>query len=104
MERELEFEQKLRSALRHRAAPLGLKQRVLREAAGRRGGEGGRGWLLQRLAAAMVLAALCGGVATYHHEEQQRKGEEAREQVMTALWITNKTLNRVGDRLAEDSR
>jgi hypothetical protein len=36
--------------------------------------------------------------------QERRKGEEAREQVMTAFRITQKTLDRVQERLDDDSR
>jgi hypothetical protein len=106
------FERELRQAMQRRTAPLGLKQRVLAQSRERRRTERSRLWMLQRLAASAVLAAAVGGFAGYYglqHEserraEQQRKGEEAREQVLTALRITNKTLNRVSDRLADDDR
>ena len=99
-----EFERKLRLALQHREAPLGLKQRVFSRARERRQAERGRWWMVQRIAASAVLAAIFGGAAVYHRVEERRKGEEAREQVLTALRITSKTLDRVGDKLADNSR
>jgi hypothetical protein len=105
MERDEEelagFEEELRRAMRRREAPLGLKQRVLARSRERRRAERGRLWILQRVAASAVLAAIFGGFAAYHQAEQHRKGEEAREQVLTAMRITNKTLNRVSTRLAD---
>ena len=99
------FERELRQAMQRREAPLGLKQRVLAQARERRQAGRGRVWMLQRVAASVVLAAAVGGFAVYHESEQRadqiRKGEEARQQVLTALRITNKTLNRVSDRLAD---
>jgi hypothetical protein len=103
----VEFEQKLRIALQRREAPLGLKQRVLSQARERRQAERGRWWMVniaQRIAASAVLAAIFGGAAVYHRVEERRKGEAAREQVLTALRITSKTLDRVGDKLAESGR
>ena len=106
-EQELqEFEQKLRMAMQRREVPLGLKSRVLAQARERREEQHGRLWIWQRVAATLVVAAALGGVAEYRHIEQQRaieekRGEEARQQVLTALRITNKTLNRVSDRLAD---
>jgi hypothetical protein len=102
-----ELELMLRIALARRAAPPSLKQRVLERAqmrrlAGRRLSQG-RGWAFQRIAASVLLAILFGGFAVYRQQEERRKGEEAREQVLTALRITNKTLDRVSEKLAEQS-
>jgi hypothetical protein len=107
--RELEeLERKLRMALARREAPLGLKQRVLAQARQRRlqgqAPQQSRGWMLQRIAASILLAALFGGFAVYRQQEERRKGEAAREQVMTALRITNRTLDRVSQRLAVESK
>jgi hypothetical protein len=107
--RELaEFERKLRFALQHRPAPLGLKQRVLVRARERRQAQHGRWWMVQRIAASAALAAVFGGLAVYHQAEERalerKKGEEAREQVMTALRITHQTLYRVNARLIQNSR
>jgi hypothetical protein len=105
---EAEFERKLRMALQHREAPLGLKRRVLARARERRQSQRGRFWMLQRIAASAVLAAVVGGFAVYRQVEEraaeQKRGEEAREQVMTALRITSKTLGRVNERLVVNSR
>ena len=132
-QRELEdFERKLRIAMQRREAPAGLKARVVAQSKagkrksflvrnalgrsvlsrssqassvqGRLRAEHGRGWMLQRIAASALLAVLFGGYAAYHQRAEQRKGEAAREQVMLALRITNKTLDRVSERLAENSR
>jgi hypothetical protein len=108
-----EFERKLQAAMRRQAAPLGLKTRVLAEARRRRQAQGRRwfGWLptpmLQRMAASVVIAGAVGGFAVYHQMEEraeQRRGEEAKAQVMAAFRITNKALDRVQERLADDSR
>jgi hypothetical protein len=103
-----EFERKLRIVMQHREAPLGMKQRVLARARERRQAQHGRFWMVQRIAASALLAAVFGGFAVYRHNEEraveQKRGEEAREQVMTALRITNKTLGRVNERLMENGR
>jgi hypothetical protein len=97
-----EFEERLRGAMRRQAAPVGLKTRVLAQSRERRR-EARRSWLWmwQRVTAVLVVAAAVGGAVEYRHVEEVRKGEEARQQVMTALRITGKTLNRVQARLAE---
>jgi hypothetical protein len=61
-------------------------------------------WMVQRVAASVVIAAIAGGAVAYHQIEERRKGEAAREQVMLALKITNKTLNRVNERLTDDNQ
>ncbi len=117
-----EFEQKVRAAIERKTAPAGLKQWVLTEAVRQRKRQGwlvrrrfsehrdmaGRGWMLQRIAASALLAVLFGGFAVYERHQKQvvelRRGEEAREQVLTAMRITTRTLDRVNARLADDSR
>ena len=59
----------------------------------------------QRLAACLVLAARAGRrAAPGMQREERRKGEAARQQVMTALRITNHALNQVKAQLAEHDR
>jgi hypothetical protein len=106
-----DFEGMLREAMQRQEAPLGLKQRVLAKARERRRAEQRpwwRVWMWQRVAASAVLAMAVGGFVVYQqHErraEEQRKGEEAREQVMTAFRITSKALGRVNERLVVNSR
>jgi hypothetical protein len=103
-----EFEQKLRMALQHREAPLGMKQRVLARARERRQTQRGRFWMVQRIAASAVLAVMVGGFFAYRQVEEraaeQKRGEQAREEVFTALRITSKTLGRVNERLVVNSR
>jgi hypothetical protein len=100
---QAEFERRLRGAMQHRDAPVGLKQRVLGRARERRLARHGRLWMWQRIAMACVLIVVVGGVAGYReHErrvEEQERGAVARAQVMLALRITQKTLDRVGERL-----
>jgi hypothetical protein len=103
-----EFERKVRFALQHRPAPVGLKQQVLARARERRQAEHGRVWMLQRIAASALLAAVFGGFAVYRQAEEhaleRKKGEQAREQVMTAFRITHRALYRVNERLIDNTR
>ena len=104
----VEFERRLRMAMQRREAPLGLKTRVLAQARNReqerRQAQQGS-WMLQRIAALLVLVAILGGIAIYRQVEvaalERQKGEQAREQVLLALRITNKALNRIGERMNE---
>ncbi len=98
-----EFERKLRGAMRRHPAPVGLKTRVLAQARERRReAQRSRFWMWQRVTAVLVLAAALGGIAEYRHVEEVRRGEEAKQQVLTAMRITSKTLNRVQTRLADE--
>jgi uncharacterized protein involved in tolerance to divalent cations len=54
----------------------------------------------QRLAACVVLTGALSGVYAWHSTTERRKGEEAREQVFTALRIANHALNEMGAQLA----
>jgi hypothetical protein len=95
------FENKLQQAFVRRPAPPGLKRRVVDQRNRRRTARlHGRAVLWQRLAACFVLAVALGGAFTWRHVEEQRKGEAARDQVLTALRITNHALNEVQARLA----
>jgi len=99
------FEDELRQAFLRRPAPPSLKRRILDQRAQRRTAQTrNRAVFWQRIAAAFVLAAGIGGGFTWHYVDQQRKGEAAREQVLTALRITNRTLDQIQARLAARDR
>jgi hypothetical protein len=103
-----EFEQELRQALERRPAPPGLKRRLM-EKRNRQRSERLRdhSMVWQRLAAVMVLTAvLAGGVTWRNHEVrmERAKGEAARQQVLTALRITNRALKQMNYQLAEHDR
>jgi hypothetical protein len=101
------FELELRQALERRPAPPGLKRKLLAQRAARKRPDAVHGSFVQwqRLAASLVLvAALGGGLTWRHHEEEQRKGEEARQQVFTALRITSHALDHVQAQLADHDR
>jgi hypothetical protein len=100
-----EFENKLRQILLRRPAPPGLKRRIMDQRNRRRTARfHSRVVLWQRLAACFVLAAALGGGLAWRRVEKQRKGEAAREQVLTALRITNHALNQIEARLAARDR
>lgn len=100
-----DFEQELRQAMERRPAPPSLKRKIL---AGRSRKKTervhARMVLWQRLAASIVLAAMAGGAYLWHDAEQRRKGEEARQQVLTALRITSQALDRMNQQLADHDR
>jgi len=118
-----QFEQELRQALERRPAPPGLKGRVMERRSARMerrswfarsffgsksAGSAGRAHSLlwMRVAATVLLAAAVGWGLHWRVEkrEEQRRGEEARQQVMTALRITGHALNQVHVRLAAHDR
>jgi macrodomain Ter protein organizer (MatP/YcbG family) len=102
-----DFEIELRQALERRPAPPSLKRRLLAQrAASARPKAVRRSFIVwQRLAASIVLvAALGSGFAWRHHVEEQRKGEEARQQVLTALRITSHALDHAQAQLAAHDR
>jgi hypothetical protein len=100
-----DFEQELRQAMLRRPAPPSLKRKILARRS-RQNTERihARMVMWQRLAASLVLAAMAGGAYTWHNVEQRRKGEEAKQQVMTALRITSHALKQMNQQLAARSR
>jgi transcriptional/translational regulatory protein YebC/TACO1 len=100
-----DFEQELRQAMLRRPAPPSLKRKIL-DRRKRRNTERihARMVLWQRLAASIVIAAMAGGAYMWHNAEQRRKGEEAKQQVMTAFRITGHALERMNQQLAERNR
>jgi hypothetical protein len=85
-----------------RPAPPSLKRRLMEN---RRAPQPrGHAFHWQRLAAALVLTAVLGGGVAWHNAEERRKGEAARQQVLTALRITNHALNQMNLQLAAHGR
>ena len=102
-----EFELELKQALQRRPAPPSLKRKLLAQRAARTRSSATRNSfvLWQRLAASVVLiAAIGGGLVWRQHEQEQRKGEEARQQVLTALRITSHALDHAQTQLAAHDR
>jgi Tfp pilus assembly protein PilV len=104
-----DFEEKLKRSFERWPAPPSLKHRLMQNR--RRRKERPLWFALPRevLVAvslcifAGVFAALYGGIASYH-AEQHRKGEEARQQVLLALRITNHALDHMNKQLAAHNR
>lgn len=100
-----DFEQELQQAMLRRPAPPSLKSKIL----ARRQSQNtqrvhARMVMWQRLAASIVLAAVAGGAYLWHNAEERRKGEEARQQVLTALRITGHALRQMNQQLADRNR
>jgi hypothetical protein len=103
-----EFELELRQALERRPAPPSLKRKLLaqRDARVRSQASHGSFALWQRLAASVMLVAAIGGGLAWrqHQQDEKRKGEEARQQVLTALRITSHALDHVQAQLEARNR
>ena len=100
-----EFEKELRQAMERRPAPPSLKRRVLQQRNMRRTARihSHTIWW-QRLAASVLLAGVIAGGYSWRQVEERRKGEEAAQQVLTALRITNHALNDMNRRLLARNR
>ena|ERR1700677_5103487 len=97
-----EFEQELRQAFERRPAPPGLKRRLQERGlmGGQRRAEVHRPFFTwQRMAASVALTAVLAGGVEWRIVEERRKEELARQQVLTALRITSRALNRMNARL-----
>ena len=100
-----QFEQELKPAFERRPAPPRLKRRILEAAQRRRAAARHMRMLwLQRVAAGVVLVAAVSGLFAWRQTVERRKGEQARDQVMTALRITGRALNEMKAKLAERDR
>lgn len=101
------FELELKQAFERLPAPPGLKTRIM--AARRERQQVARHWhslLWMRVAAMLLIAAIIGGAARWNYEriQERRRGEEARQQVLTALRITQHALQLVQQRLSARNR
>ena len=100
-----QFERELRQAMERRPAAPSLKRRILQQRATRRTQRihSHTIWW-QRLAASVLLVGVIAGGYSWRQVEDRRKGEEAAQQVLTALRITNHALNDMNRRLVEHNR
>ena len=97
-----EFEQELRDAMERRPAPARLKYKIMARRVEKR--RSVRLAWLERVAASMIFAAVVSSAAFWNHQEQERRGEEVKQQVFTALRITNHALQQMNTQLAEHDR
>ncbi len=100
-----DFERELSEAMKRQPAPADLKRKVLerrrREHAQRRQM---RVMWWQRLAASIVLAGVAGGAVYWRHTVEVHRGEEAKQQVFTALRIANRALEQMNVQLEQQNR
>lgn len=100
-----EFEQELRLAMERRPAPPSLKRQIMQKRSARRTERHHTTMIWwQRLAASLLIAGVIAGGFGYRQIAERRKGEEAKQQVLTALRITNQVLNNMNRKLAEHDK
>jgi hypothetical protein len=108
-----DFERELRESLERQAAPAGLKRKVMeqriqdrarlelnRTAARQRR----RLVWFERIAASLVVASVAASAVVGHYAIERRKGEEAKQQVFTALRITNRAFQVMNEQLEKRDR
>ena len=100
----MNIDHELRDALRRKEAPANFADRVLQRisempAPARRPAPSSsiRRWL----AAAAVLALAAGGAERYYTQQQDAEAARVREELRTALQITNDTLAHVQSKLSQ---
>lgn len=104
-EQDREFERELKQAMVRRPAPPSLKRRIVQKRSARRTERHHTTMIWwQRLAASLLVGAVLAGGFGWRQMEERRKGEEAKQQVMTALRITNEVLNNMNRKLVEHDR
>ena len=104
-----DFENELRDSLKREPAPAGLKRRAMEGRQNRAqlhlsrtsARQRSRMIWFERIAASLVLAGVAGGAVVGHYAIERRKGEEAKQQVFTALRITNHAFEVMNERLQE---
>jgi len=104
-----EFERELGRSLEREPAPASLKRKVMESRRNRaqlhltRSSARQRSRMIwfERIAASLVLAGVAGGAVVGHYAIERRKGEEAKQQVFTALRVTNHALQVMNAQLQE---
>jgi hypothetical protein len=96
-----DFERELQAAFARRPAPLDLKRKVMQRAWERAGQSHRRMVWFERIAASLVLAVVVTGALVWRNVQEKRKGEEAKQQVFTALRIANHALEQMNVQLQE---
>ena len=99
-----DFELELSEVMQRRPAPPSLKRRILESRRQQRAQQRSRMVWFERIAASLVVGAVAGGAVMGHFADERRKGEEAKQQVLTALRITGHALDQVNTQLEEHDK
>ena len=102
-----DFENELRDSLKREPAPASLKRKVMEARQNRvqlhltrtSARQRSRMIWFERIAASLVLAGVAGGAVVGHYAIERRKGEEAKQQVFTALRVTNHAFEVMNEQL-----
>ena len=106
------FENELRESLKREPAPASLKRKVMEGRQNRAqlhlarpsARQRSRMIWFERIAASLVLAGVAGGAVVGHYAIERRKGEEAKQQVFTALRVTNHALQVMNEQLQRQDK
>lgn len=109
-----DFERELRDAMVRRPAPAGLKRKVFERRDRKRAARfpslrifqwgPATAALAAMVVVVVIVAAAAGGFVVRRQMEERRKGEEAKQQVMTALRITGHALRQMNRQMNEHNR
>jgi hypothetical protein len=109
-----EFELDLREAMQRRPAPFALKRKILERRSVKRVRRFPSAWIFQWEPATAILVAMVlvvvaaaagfGEIFLMRQTQDRRRGEEAKQQVFTALRITSHALDEMNAQLEEQNR
>lgn len=96
-----DFESELLAALARVPAPPDLKRKVMNQLWEQARSARRRMVWFERIAASLVVVAVMGGAVVERNAMERRRGEEAKQQVFTALRIVNRALDEMNVQLQE---
>ncbi len=107
-----EFESELRESLKRQPAPESLKRKVMERRQQNRARQQDdtaarqrtRMIWFERIAASLVVASVAASALVGHYAIERRKGEAAKQQVFTALRITNHAFQVMNEQLEKRDR
>ena len=102
-----DFENELRDSLKREPASASLKRKVMEARQNRvhlhltrtSARQRSRMIWFERIAASLVLAGVAGGAVVGHYAIERHRGEEAKQQVFTALRVTNHAFEVMNEQL-----
>ncbi len=96
----MNIEDQLREALKREPAPADFKRKVMRALPAKK-----NFWWKRRVSLALATAlGVAAIIPVAVMEQRQRRGEEAREQLLRALQVTNATLRHTKEMIQKNTR